>query len=130
MCLTVDTTMSPNLAKNVIDGGRLATTSTICSPPLVDPQEGLSREITQSSFLSVVVVLEASCGTTGWITVELLICRVSDTTLEEIGCRSNAEIVGAATLVEGTELPVGPRSKTVSAGPVYCANQKSQPRGI
>ena len=123
--LTVDTTLSPNLAKNVTDGGRLTTTSTICSPPLVDPQEGLSREITQSSPL-VVVVLEAKCGTAGWITVGLLICRVSGRTPEEFGCRSNAEVVGASTLVEGTELPVGSRSKTVSARPVYCANQKSR----
>src|SRR5258706_13487761 len=67
LCLTVDTTLSPNLAKNVIDGGRLTITSTICSPPLVDPQEGLSREITQSSP-SAAVVPEAKCGPAGWIT--------------------------------------------------------------
>jgi len=117
LCLTVDTTLSPNLAKNVIDGGRLTITSTICSPPLGDPQEGLSREIMQSSP-SAVVVLEAKCGTTGWITVGLPICRASGRTPEEFEGRPNAEIVGASILVEGTELPVGSRSKTISAGPV------------
>jgi len=36
--LTVETILSPNLAKSVV-GGRLPTTSTICSPPPVVPQE-------------------------------------------------------------------------------------------
>ena len=93
----------------------MTTTSTICSPPLVDPQEGLSREMTQSPPSAV--VLETKCGTTGWITVGLLVCRASGRTPEGFGGRSNAEIVGGSTLVEGTELPVGPRSKTASAGP-------------
>jgi len=70
--LTVETTLSPNLAKNVTDGGRLTTTSTICSPPLVVPQEGLSREMTQSPS-SAAVVFEAKWDTAGWSIVELLI---------------------------------------------------------
>ena len=43
--LTVETTLLPNLAKSVVDAGGLTTTSTICSPPLIVPQEGLSREM-------------------------------------------------------------------------------------
>ena len=120
--LTVETTLSPNLAKNTIDGGRLTTTSTILSPPLVVPQEGLSREMTQSSP-SAAVVLEAKCGTAGWITVGLLICRALGERLGEFGSRSSAEIVGSSTLVEGTEFPVVSRSRIASAGPLHCANQ-------
>ena len=123
--LTVETTLSPNLAKNVTNGGRLTTTSTITSPLLVVPQEGLSRELTQSPP-SATVALEANCGTAGWMTVGLLICRALGGSLGEFGSRSIAEIVGSCTLVEGTEFPVVSRARTASAGPLHCANQQSK----
>jgi len=119
--LTVETTLSPNLAKNMTDGGRLTTTSTICSPPLVVPQEGLSREMTQSPP-STAVVLEAKCDTAGWTTVRLLIRRALWRALRESGGGSKAEFVDSGTLVEGTELPVVPRSRINSTGPTHCAN--------
>ena len=122
---TVGTTLSPNLAKNVIDGGRLTTTITILSPPLVVPHEGLSREMTQSPP-SAAVAPEANCGTAGWITVGLLICRAPGGSLGEFGSRSSAEIVGSGTLVEGTEFPVVSRSRTASAGPLHHVNQQSK----
>ena len=121
--LTVETTLSPNLAKNVVDGGRLITTSTILSPPLVVPQEGLSREMIQSPPFAA-VALEANCGTAGWITVGSLICRALGGSLGEFRSRSSAETVGSSTLVEGTEFPVVPRSRAASAGPLHCANQQ------
>src|SRR5258706_15612358 len=101
LCLTVETTLSPNLAKNVVDRGRLTITSTIFSPPLVDPQEGLSREIMQSSP-SAVVVLEAKCSTAGWITVGLLICRPSWRTPAALRGRSQRTLTDPCTIVEGT----------------------------
>ena len=102
----------------------MTTTSTILSPPLVVPQEGLSREMTQSSP-SATVALEANCGIAGWITVGLLIRRTLGRSLGEFGSRSSTEIVGSGTLIEGTELSVVSRSGTASAGPVHCVNQQS-----
>ena len=97
--------------------------STIRSPPLVVPQEGLSREMTQSPP-SVALALEANCGTAGWRTVGLLICRALGGSLGEFGSRSSAEIVGSCIVVEGTEFPVVPRSMTACTGPWHCANQQ------
>ena len=90
----------------------------------MDPQEGLSREMTQSPPFAA-IALEAKSGTAGWITVGLLICRALGGSPGEFGRRSSAEIVGSGTLVEGTEFPVVPRSRTASAGPLHCANQQS-----
>ena len=70
--LTVETTLSPNLAKSVIDGGRLITISTICSPPLVVPQQGLSREMKQSPP-STAAVFKAKYCVAGWTAIVLVI---------------------------------------------------------
>ena len=102
----------------------MTTTSTILSPPLVVPQEGLSREMTQSSP-SAAEVFEDKHRTAGWLTVGVLIRRALGRSLGEFGSRSSTEIVGSGTLVEGTELSVVSRSGTASAGPVHCVNQQS-----
>ena len=103
----------------------MTTTSTILSPPLVVPHEGLSRVMTLSPP-SAPVALKANRGIAGWITVRLLICRASGGILGEFGSRSSAEIVGSGTLVEGTEFPLVSRSRTASAGPFHYANQQSK----
>ena len=113
-------TLSPNLAKNGINGGRLTTTSTILSPLLVVPQDGLSREMTPSSP-SAAEVFEGKHGTASWIIVGLLIRRALGRSLGEFGSRSSTEIVGSGTLGEGTGLSVVLRSRTTSGGPVHRA---------
>jgi len=75
---------------------------------------------------SATVEFEAKCDTAGWSIVELRIRWALGRTLEESGSRLNAVITGCGTLVEGTGLPVGPRSRIASAGPVHCANQRRE----
>jgi len=77
---------------------------------------------------SAAVVFDAKCDIAGWSIVELRIRWTLGRTLEEFGSRSNAAIVGCATVVEGTGLPVVSRSWIASAGPVHCTNQQS--RGV
>lgn len=102
--LTVETTLSPNLAKNVVDGGRLTTTSTICSSPLVAPQEGLSSEMTQSP--PTAGVSEANCCVAGQISCGLDIRRALGRAPGMFGSRLDAETVISQPLVEDAELVV------------------------
>ena len=94
LSLTVETILSPNLAKSVT-GGRLTTTSTICSPPPVVPQEGLSREMKLSP--SPGAVFEAKFCVAGWTVIGLVVLGGLGSTLDVLWSPvSNA-------LVKGTE---------------------------
>ena len=126
MQLTVETILSPNLAKSVVDdGGGLATTSTTCSPPLVVPQEGLSREM-KPSPPPPAAALEAKCCSAGWAAVGLVIRGVLGRALEASESKSTAEVLAPHVLVKGAEFVVATRSKTASAGSVCHGNQQSQ----
>ena len=115
---TVETTLSPNLAKSVVvDGGRLTTTSTICSPPLVVPQEGLSKEMKLSPPASI-AVFEAKCCISRWTAIGLVIRGGLGSIVEAFRGKSIAEIVAPNVLVEDAELLVATCSKTASAGTV------------
>ena len=113
--LTVDTRLSPNLAKSVVDGGRLATISTICSPPPVVPQDGLSREIKLSPPSSV-VMLE---GISGWTVVGLVVRGGLGSTIDVLR-RRPPDIFASIALVEVAGLLVAAGSKAVPAGTVHC----------
>ena len=124
--LTVDTILSPNLAKSgVDDGGGLTTTSTIWSPPLIVPLEGLSREMKLSPPPSAAAFV-AKCCSAGWAAVGLVIRGVLGRALDAFGSKSIAEVLVSHALVEGAELLVATRSKTASAGTECHGNQQSQ----
>ena len=76
------------------------------------------------SLPSAAVALETKSGTAGWINVGLLICRALGGSLGEFGSRSSTEIVVSGILVEGTAFPTVSRSRTASAGPLHCTNQR------
>ena len=110
--LTVETILSPNLAKSVVDAGGL-TTSTICSPPLVVPQEGLNRDMKLSPS-SPAAVFEAKFCVAGWTVIGLVVLGELGSTLDMLWrTASNA-------LVEGTELLVATGSKTVPVETAPC----------
>ena len=118
MYLTVETILSPNLAKNVVDGGRLTTIRTICSPPLVVPQEGLSREMKLSPPSSV-AVFEAKFCVSGWMTMGLVVCGGLGSTLV-VPRRKPPDIFASIALVEVAGLLVAIGSKAVLIGTVHC----------
>ena len=109
--LTVETILSPNLAKSVVDGGRLTTTSTICSPPLVVPQEGLSKEMKLSPPSSV-AVYEAKFCVTGWTVIGLMVRGGLGSTLDVLR-RKPPDIFASIALVEVVGLLVATGSKAV-----------------
>ena len=126
MQLTVETILSPNLAKSVVDdGGGLATTSTTCSPPLVVPQEGLSREM-KLSPPPPTAVFEAKCCSAGGAAVGPVIRGVLGRALEAFGSNSIAEVLASNVLVKDAEFMVATGSKTALAGTVCHGNQQSQ----
>jgi len=111
--LTVETILSPNLAKSLI-GGRLSTTSTICSPPPVVPQEGLSREMKLSSP-SPAAVFKAKFCVAGWTAIGLVVRGGLGSTLDVLRWISIPEISASNALVKGTERLVATGSWTVPA---------------
>jgi hypothetical protein len=107
----------------VVDGGGgLTTTSTICSHPLVVPQEGLSREMTLSPPPSAAAVAATYCAA-GSRAVVLVVRGVLGRTLEALRSKSIGEIFAPNALVEGAELLVDAGSKGASAGTV-CEGQQ------
>jgi len=111
--LTVETILSPNLAKSVV-GGRLPTTSTICSPPPVVPQEGLSREMKLSSpFFAAVFKAKFCVG--GWTTIGLVDRGGLRGTLDVLEWKSFPDIPASNALVESAERLGDTSSGTVPA---------------
>src|SRR5258706_6233536 len=123
--LTVETILSPNLAKSVVDGGRLATTSTICSPPVIVPQEGLSREM-KPSPRSPDAVFETKSCIAGWTTIGLVVCGGLGSNLEAFRRKTFADIFASKVLVEGAEPLEATEPKVVSAETVHHGNQQWQ----
>jgi len=119
--LTVETILSPNLAKSVV-GGRLPTTSTTCSPPPVVPQEGLSREMKLSPPSPAAVIL---C-VLGWRAIGLVVRRGLGSTLGVLRWKSNPDVSASNALVEGAERPVATGSNTVTAVTVHSGHQQWQ----
>ena len=90
----------------------MTTTSTICSPPPVVPQEGLSREM-KLSPPSPASVFEAKFCVAGWTVIGLVVLRGLGGILDVLWrTASNA-------LAEGTGLLVATGSKTDPADTVH-----------
>ena len=90
----------------------MTTTSTICSPPPVVPQEGLSREMKLSPPSPGAVFGAKSC-VAGRTMIGLVVLGGLGSTLDVLWRTvSNA-------LVEGTEIQVAAGSKTVPADTVH-----------
>jgi hypothetical protein len=122
--LTVETILSPNLAKSMV-GGRLPTTSTICSPPPVVPQEGLSREM-KLSPPSPAAEFEVKLCVAGWTAIGLVVRGGLGSTLDVLGREPTPDISASNALVEGAELLMATGPKTVPAVTVYSGDQKWQ----
>ena len=119
--LTVETILSPNLAKSVV-GGRLPTTSTICSPPPVVPQEGLSREMKLSPPSRAAMIFCVA----GRRAIGLVVRGGLGSTLGVLRWKPNPDISASNALVEGAERLVAIGSKTVPAVTVHSKDQQWQ----
>jgi len=122
--LTVETILSPDRAKSVVDGGRLTTTSTICSPPLVVPQEGLSREMKLSSP-SIAGGFETKFCPAGWTATGLVIRGGLEYSLEALMKGSN-EVFASDAFVEDAGRMVATGSNAVSSETVHRGDQQWQ----
>jgi len=100
----------------------LPTTSTICSPPPVVPQEGLSREMKLSTPPPPAVIFCVA----GWRAIGLVVCRGLGSTLGVLRWKSFPDISASNALVEGAERLVATGSKTVTAVTVHSGDQQWQ----
>ena len=96
----------------------MATISTICSPPLVVPQEGLSREMKLSPPSSV-AAFEAKLCVSDWAVVGLVVRGGLGSTLD-VPRRRPPGIFASIALVEVAGLLVATGSKAVPAGTAHC----------
>jgi len=96
----------------------LSTTSTICSPPQVVPQEGLSREM-KLSPPSPAAVFKAKFCVAGWTAIGVVARRGLRSTLDELRWKSIPDISASNALVEGAERLVATGSGTVPALTVH-----------
>ena len=104
----------------------MTTTSTICSPPLVVPQEGLSRDM-KLSPPSPADVLKAKFCIVGWTAIGLVACRGLGSNLEAFKGKLIPDIFASNVLVEGAEpLLVATYPRAVSAETVHRGDQQWQ----
>ena len=93
----------------------MPTTSTICSPPPVVPQEGLSRETKLSPPSPAAVIFCVA----GWMAIGLVVRGGLKSTLDVLEWKSTPNISTSNALVEDAERLVAAGSKTVPAWTVH-----------
>ena len=93
----------------------MPTTSTICSPPSVVPQEGLSREMKLSPPSPAAVILCVA----GWMAIGLVVRGGLGSTLDVLGWKSIPNVSASNALVEDAGRLVATGSKTVPAWTVH-----------
>jgi len=103
----------------------LSTTSTICSPPPVVPQEGLSREMKLSSP-SPAAVFKAKFCLAGWTAIGLVVRGGLRSTLDVLRWKSFPDISASNALVESAEQLRTTGSGTVPAVTVHSGDQQWQ----
>jgi len=100
----------------------LPTTSTICSPPPVVPQEGLSREMKLSPPSPAAVIFCVA----GWRAIGLVVRGGLGCTLGVLGWKSIPDVTASNALVEGAERLVATGSKTAPVVTVHSGVQQWQ----